>query len=71
MPKNHTRLRSTQVLAGSLLFGAFLGSTAAAPPGEMVEVTANAYPLAKDTHGVVVMAVAWGRVWNVCGAENI
>ena len=63
-------MRARQVLAGSLLFGALLGSSAAAPPGDKVEVRADTYHLAKETHGLVVMSVDWGRRWSFCGAEN-
>ena len=64
-------MKSSQLFAGSLLFAALLGSATAAPPGDMVEVTPDAYSLAKETHGVVVMGVDWSRLWNFCGFENV
>lgn len=40
-------------------------------PGGKVEATADTYQAAKDTHGVVLLAVDWGRQWNYCGYENV
>lgn len=71
MRASHPRICSWQVLACSLPWSALVGGAAAAPPGEMPEVTADAYQRARETHGVVVVAVEWGRRWNFCGFENI
>ncbi len=64
-------MRASQVLAGSLMFAALLSSRAADISGEKVEVTSDTYRLAKQTHGVVVMAVDWGRRWKFCGSDNV
>jgi hypothetical protein len=68
---NHSRIRAWQVLAGSLMFAAFLSSRAAAISGGKVEVTPNAYRLTKETHAVVVLSVNWGRSWKFCGSDNV
>ena len=68
---SHCRTRAWQVLAGTLLFIALLDSHAADMSGENTEATADTYSRDKDTHGVVLISVDWGRRWNFCGAENV
>jgi hypothetical protein len=58
------------VLAGSLSLAAVLASSAAVS-GQKFEATPDAYRLARESKGVVLMAVDWSRVWGFCGAENV
>jgi hypothetical protein len=64
-------MRAWPGIAGLVLLAANFGGAVAAPPGEMIEVTDDTYRLHKDTHGVVVVSVEWGRRWNFCGFENV
>jgi hypothetical protein len=68
---SHARMRSWEVLAGSLVLTALLtGCTAGMSGRSAEEVTQGAYGRTKDTHAVVLMSVDWGRRWGFCAVEN-
>jgi hypothetical protein len=67
---SHSRMRVWQVLAGSLMLAVLPSSLAAEISGSKVEVTPDAYRVAKN-RGVVVMSVGWGRLWGFCGSDNV